>query len=379
MTISSFRLRAAIVLCAAVAGCLIAGQSVSAADSVPWSMSDAAQVGGPPSGEACPNCPNVNMPCASEACGYEVIGSLLYLQPGAGNLEYATLVNPLPAPSPHWVNSTLSPDLTPAFEFGLRSFCECGNDCEVTWTHLESSAHDSLRADPLQFVGPSYEIGPDANVFQRAQGSVDFGYDAVNLDAGHQMNVGGCVQVRLFGGLQYARIREKLEASFASDDDQTTSSNTTDSLFNGVGPRIGVRAQRGSGGFQILGELAGAALVGTMESRIDFTATSPSQSGLSVPPNNPQSLTSPNATQVVPALDTKLGASYALPCGRCGLFKIEGGYQAAVYVNAVNEYSLTEVVTPTNTQSVGVFLRTAEHLQSDFTVHGPYLTASWLF
>ena len=48
-------------------------------------------------------------------------------------------------------------------------------------------------------------------------------------------------------------------------------------------------------------------------------------------------------------------------------------------MNAVNDYSMTEVVTPSNTQSVGVFLRTAEHLQSDFTVHGPYLTASWLF
>jgi hypothetical protein len=33
---------------------------------------------------------------------FEVSGSLLYLQPDAGDLEYATLVSPLPLPTPHW-------------------------------------------------------------------------------------------------------------------------------------------------------------------------------------------------------------------------------------------------------------------------------------
>src|ERR1700686_5165791 len=40
---------------------------------------------------------------------FEVSGSLLYLQPGSGNLEYATLVTPLPLPTPNWSNQAISP------------------------------------------------------------------------------------------------------------------------------------------------------------------------------------------------------------------------------------------------------------------------------
>jgi hypothetical protein len=120
--------------------------------------------------------------------------------------------------------------------------------------------------------------------------------------------------------------------------------------------------------------MAGALLIGGMESRIDFSATSPA-----FPTPNKQSLTSPNATQVVPCIDSRLGGAYTFPVGCRGLFRIEAGYQAAVYFNAVNQYSLSEVVTPPTTQSVGVFLRTADHLQDNFTAHGPYLSGSLRF
>jgi hypothetical protein len=353
-------------------------------ESLPWDLSPAAQETLTPK---CGECPDFgcngcgNSGCirpASQGC-YELTASLLFLQPGSGNLEYATLVSPLPVPTPNWANRSLSPDMNAAFEVGLRFFNECGNDLEVDWTHLDTSTRDSVFADPVQFVGPSYEIGPDASSFRIARGEVDFRYDAVNLDAGHNVNLGGGVEVRVFGGVQYARVRENLSASFASEDGLTANGNTTDSLFNGVGPRVGMKAQAASGNFEFLGEIAGSALIGSMESRIDFSAISPSLAGLGITPPNVQSLTSPNATQVVPVLDTKLGSSYTVPTCHYGIFKIEGGYRAAVYVNAVNEYSLSEVVTPPTAQSVGVFLRTAEHQQSDFTVHGPYLSASWTF
>ena len=51
---------------------------------------------------------------------WEVSGSLLFLQPGAGNLEYATLVSPFPLPTPHWTDQLLTPNFSPAFRFGLR-------------------------------------------------------------------------------------------------------------------------------------------------------------------------------------------------------------------------------------------------------------------
>jgi hypothetical protein len=223
-------------------------------------------------------------------------------------------------------------------------------------------------------VGPSYEIGPDAEVFKIAHGAVDFAYDAINLDVGRLFFACEPIQVRLFGGVQIASIGQNLSASFASFDGLTTSENTTHSLFTGAGPRVGVEAQCVKGNFDLLGEMAGALLIGGMQSRIDFTATSPD-----FPTPNNQSLTSPNATQIVPSIDSRLGGAYTFPVGCRRLLRIEAGYQAAVYFNAVNQYSLSEVVTPPTTQSVGVFLRTADHLQNNFTVHGPYLSGSWLF
>ena len=309
----------------------------------------------------------------------EAWASLLFLQPSSGNLEYATLVSPLPLPTPNWANQSVGPDLTGAFNVGVRYIVpESTHDFQLAWTHLNANAHASVVAGSDQFVGPAYEIGPDASLFQIARGSVDFQYDSVNFDVGTPLTSCGPAQVRVFGGLQYAHISQNLSANFQSEDGFFANGNTTDSLFNGVGPRLGMKINCAEGNLDFVGEMAGSALIGRSESRIDFTAPSPELVGLSIPPPNRQSLTSPDATQVVPSLDAKLGAAYSVP-GRYGLFRIEAGYQAAVYIDAINQYALSEVVTPPVAQSVGVFLRTAEHLQTNFTVHGPYVTADWVF
>jgi hypothetical protein len=133
------------------------------------------------------------------------------------------------------------------------------------------------------------------------------------------------------------------------------------------------------GNLQFFGEAAAAGLIGTTQSRINFAATSPLALGLGVPQPNNQALTSPDATQVVPSFDAKLGTAYAFPPSNYGRFRIEVGYQAAVYMNAVNQYALTQVATSPVAATVGVYLATAQHLQSTFTTQGPYMTANWLF
>ena len=51
----------------------------------------------------------------------------------------------------------------------------------------------------------------------------------------------------------------------------------------------------------------------------------------------------------------------------------------AVYFDAVNQYVLTNVPTSLTLPPVGIYLATQQHLQSNFTDHGPYVTASWSF
>lgn len=82
---------------------------------------------------------------------------------------------------------------------------------------------------------------------------------------------------------------------------------------------------------------------------------------------------------MIPSFDARIGTAYIFPPSDYGQFKIEVGYQTAVYMNAINYYGLTEVTVPPVAGSVGVFFATAQHLQTTFTTQGPYLTGSWSF
>jgi hypothetical protein len=169
------------------------------------------------------------------------------------------------------------------------------------------------------------------------------------------------------------RIGQNLSGLFQSPNGSASSANTVPSLFTGAGPRIGVKGQYDLGDFQFIGEIAGAALIGNAQSQIDFTTISPT---LGV---NNQSLTSPDATRVVPSLDMRLATAYAFAPSAYGSFKVELGYKAAVYFDAVNQYSLTNVPTKLTLPPVGIYLATQQHLLSNYTNQGPYVTGSWSF
>jgi hypothetical protein len=117
-------------------------------------------------------------------------------------------------------------------------------------------------------------------------------------------------------------------------------------------------------------------LIGTSQSGINFTTASPLLSAIGITTNN-QALTSPNAMQVVPSFDARLGAAYAFPLSDYGFFKVELGYQVAVYFDAVNQYALSNVAG--SPLASGVYLATEQQLKTNLTVQGPYLQGSWLF
>jgi hypothetical protein len=311
---------------------------------------------------------NVNAP------RFEVSGSLLFLQPGAGNLEYATLVNPLPPVSPHWNNQALAPNFAPSFAIGGRYWINESNDIALNWTHLNSTATDSVVATPLQMIGPPYLIGPESGLYKIAHGEVRSQYDSVKLDGGHTFCVECAFQLRAFGGVEFARIGQDLTGTFQSRDGSASTSNAGHSTFTGAGPRVGVKGQYALGNFDLISEVAGAALMGVSQSRLDFVTVNPSLADPTV-----QYLASPNATRIVPSIDARLATAYTFPATNYGLFKVEVGYQGAVYFDAVNAYAVTQVPTSLVLPPRGIYLATAQHLQSNFTTHGPYVTAKWLF
>src|SRR5271169_2967779 len=97
----------------------------------------------------------------SSAPHFEISGSLLYLQPGAGDLEYGTLVTPFPIATPNWNNQSLTPKFSPAFTVGARYIANAFNDIELSWTHLNSTTNGAFSGTPTQMVGPPFLIGPE--------------------------------------------------------------------------------------------------------------------------------------------------------------------------------------------------------------------------
>jgi hypothetical protein len=305
---------------------------------------------------------------------FEVSGSLLFLQPGAGNLEYGTLTNPLPAVSPHWNNQSLKPNFSPAFAFGARYLIDGSNDIALSWTHLNASTKGSFFASPTQMVGPPYLIGPESLDYKNAHGGVQSTYDSVSLDGGHTFCAECSFQFRVFAGVEFARIRRTLTGRFQSTDGTAYHAYANESSFTGAGPRFGMKSQYALGDFQFISEVAAAALIGNTESRIDMTT----MNGNLAEPTN-QYLASPKAVQVVPSLNGKLAAAYTFPSSNFGLFQIEAGYRAAVYFNAVSQYSMTQVPTGLVLPPNGIYLATAQRFQSNYTDHGPFLTGNLKF
>ena len=236
---------------------------------------------------------------------FEISGSLLYLKPGAGNLEYGTLTSPLPAVSPSWENQSLTPNYSPAFSVGARYIANASNDIALNWTHLNTTTNASFFATPTQMVGPPFLIGPESGLYKIGRGTVQTKYDAVNLDAGHTFCAECQFQLRAFGGVEFARIGQDLTGIFQSPEGAASMASTTHSMFTGAGPRLGVKGQYAIGTFEFLGEVAGAALIGTEQSQINFTTVAPALAG----PNN-QFLKSADATRVIPSIDARLATAY---------------------------------------------------------------------
>lgn len=329
---------------------------------------------------------------------FEANATILFLQASNSNPIYATVTHPYPDLSPHWDNRAIDNDFNPAFNVAVRYLLEGGGDVRLGWTHLNSFDDGStVSTFPLpeaagippanlspatQSLNPPYLVGPPLP-FSIAEGVMHTAYDAVDLEAGPTFSSGSW-RLRAFAGAQYAHIGQRLSTHFRTSSGAFSFRDVADSVFHGAGPRGGLDVSCVAGNFELLGGFAAMALIGRRESSIEFLSSSPQSLAAGIP-LNVQALTSPSTTQVVPGIDARLGAGYSFPVGSFGVLRCEAGYQAAVYISAVNQYTLTEVENPSAPiaqmveGTAATFLRTAAETQHDFLVHGVYMKFSFQF
>lgn len=328
----------------------------------------------------------LSLPALTPQSGFEFNIAALWLKPGASNLNYAILNKELPTQSPSWHEQELQPSFTPAFALGVRFILPNmpGQDIKLDWTHLSSSTSDSVAApDSSYFVGPDYQIGPDALPIRNATGKVKFKYDVVNLAVGQTINVAQ-MQWRFFGGISGASLREELSEvysgnSFPPFPGPFSMAQNSTSKFNGIGPLIGVNvAYDTCYGIGLLGEATMSGLIGTMQSNTNFIGSAPELLALFGQTTNYQTITDQNVYQVIPGFSGKLGIDYKYAFNNV-ILSASAGYQAAVYINAISQYQPSSLVLGEGLSTGGIFVDTMAHRLSNYSVQGPFLNIGLIF
>lgn len=351
----------------------------------------------------CCDCDAAEPCCGAPLCvfvpdlrpGLQFNASYLQLKPGADNLGWSTITTYLPVQSPQWAVQSLNPQYQPGFSVGARYIIpSSGKDIQTNWEHLRTSDGTTMAVSDsvTQWISPFNQTGPSASEFynqigvfylKAAAAQLNFAYDMVNIDAGQTVNFGANTQFRLFAGVSWVRLQEKLVSTFYNDTAinpalpafaipdhslRYVSLNNT-STYSGAGPRLGFTAtQNITSGLTFVGQLSGAVLAGSMQ---------PAQyvfQGVFQDRIDSEQISSNRINQVVYATDAKLGLGYTRLLGNCSLLNLESGFKAALFVNPFATYETSTNVLPLNIGSLST--NSMRHTPSNFTLNGWYASAS---
>ena len=243
--------------------------------------------------------------------GFSVIGGPLLLQPTSSTQGYAILTSPFPIPTPNWQVQEVNSDYHFGFYAGgSYTFERPGADVRLGWIRLESNDSSAATADSSQFVGPFYEIGPNAGSLRQTQGQLKRDFNFVTLDFGQTIDIGEAFRLRFLGGLDYLYIKQNLVASFSSPTDLFSTTSDTESRFSGVGPRLGLLGEYGlRKHLAITGMFATSISIGAMSPEMTFVSSSTDLQAIGISENQ-QAITVQKTTQVVPGVEGRMGLAY---------------------------------------------------------------------
>ncbi|MCE9604764.1 MAG: hypothetical protein K8U03_07655 [Planctomycetia bacterium] len=327
--------------------------------------------------------------------GWEFTAGALLMKPSADNLGFATITTFLPLQNPQWAVQSLDPGYQPGFNVGARYVMPgSGTDFRMNWDHLRTSDSRSVAVgnpntqwiSPFSQTGPSTSEAPN-NVgifhFKSADGQVDFGYDMANFDLGQTVNVGPHSQFRIFAGLSYTRLKERLVSRFYNNPNinpvlpvvaipdptlQYISLDNT-STYSGVGPRLGLSTDyRLFRGLSFIGELSGSIFAGRMQpAQYKFAGVFQSRT------DNEQ-IAGDAVTQVVYGGDAKVGLGYKRPVLNGSILNVESGFRAAMFINPFSTYETSTNVLPLDIGSLST--NSMRHTTSNFMLSGFYWNCS---
>ncbi len=184
--------------------------------------------------------------------GWFAFGGPIFLRPSHELLDYVT-VNPVPNPSDSEQAFGPLRSVSPGFATGGRvgfGWAEPGTgwDAKATFTFLSHSKSDSVSEPPggkLSITRMPDELNEDdADV---ASARYQFNTFVLDVEAGQKLQLGDRTSLRLFAGLRYANVNQKMDISYVGEDcaggifpDCRVEEHNK---FWGIGPRVGANIQ----------------------------------------------------------------------------------------------------------------------------------------
>ncbi len=327
-------------------------------------------------------CPDNPVYLSYQPSTYDVEFKALCLKPASSALHYATQAESIPLSSANWRIGDVRPSYHFGFELGANLYLhERNSRLRADFIHFHSQDNTTRHVPSGQLVGPSFEVGSDGALYNRAQGRAHFHYDALNLDYAVCVDFGSHLHANFFAGLSGARIKQTLTSTYSNQGAATARKIKTPSSFLGMGPELGVDFSYGIyKGLRLTGKGTAALLVGNLKNHTSYKSISPLLAELGIASPNTQFTHVNDRMAVVPAFEGKVGLAYAfMLCDY--LVDVDVGYQVLYYINAIQSVNIaSEVDTPSSIpDGVGVFAGSFQRNLSDFALAGPYLKVNVSF
>lgn len=322
---------------------------------------------------------------------YLIVSSFsgLAMQPFANNLDFAAEALPFtygqsqPAVSPNWVIPVISPDYHFGFDVSVAGiFHGAKSSLAMNWErfHTSNDSQSLNVADINNMIGPFFEIGPDASVYKKAKGRVNFHFDEVNLDYGTFVRFGELLNVNFFAGATFSRIYQHRFTQFSDFVNSTVRTIKVPSKFIGIGPQVGFDfIYKIVKGFKFVGTTRASLFVGRFRNTTTYSTKSNDLVRFNDVNPNIQHTNVYHKGGVVPGFEGKLGLAYEYFFGsKCDrMVKVEAGYQAQIYLSAIRSIDMGSEVAlnaigSIGSGSTGVYARTFQRTVSDFAMAGPY-------
>lgn len=195
--------------------------------------------------------------------GFYGTAEYLLLRPRRGAFDYA-LVDPTKNLAPNGSLESLNYELRSGVRAGIGyRFKDTAWSAGFNYTYLRSSSDNALTADPNGLIYPTLSRPGLIDNVGSAEATASLEYNVFDVEISRQVHVDDRLNMRLYGGVRFATIRQDFDAMYDLRD-ANLARVATKSNFDGFGPLLGAEASlKTVGGFHLFGKTSAALLTGT--------------------------------------------------------------------------------------------------------------------